>query len=101
MSQAIAARAGFHSLQRNERVKIGLLLGTRRCDASQPALEVGAHLRVEIRCELKTDTGLGMFSCRAFEGDTLIAQAQLSVFEPQDGAPFLQATTGARKSQDD
>lgn len=91
MAQTIAAWAGFQARQRAQPVKIGFLLGTRRFDAMRPALTPGAHLRIEARCEFKTDAGLGMFSCTAWEEDTLIAQAQLSVFEPEDGTAFVQS----------
>lgn len=101
MAQTIAAWAGYQAVQENRPVRIGFLLGTRKFEAHQPHLRVGSLIRVEARCELQGDNGLGMFDCRAWEGDTLIAQAQISVFEPEDGAAFVAASATARKQDNE
>ncbi len=88
MAQAIAAWAGCRALARNEPTKIGFLLGTRRYDCRCRSFAIGARLRIEARRELFGENGLGMFACRILEGDTELASANVSVFEPPDPAAF-------------
>lgn len=98
MAQTIAAWAGYQAVQKNEPVKIGFLLGTRRFESTQSSVPAGAELRVHARCELQAGNGLGMFSCAVHTQDMLVAQAQLSVYEPEDGVAFVQAS-GARRGE--
>lgn len=90
MAQAVAAWAGCRALARNEPVKIGFLLGTRRYHSHCQHFHFGAQLRIEARCEIFGDNGLGMFSCRILDGERELASAQISVFEPPDTALFLE-----------
>ncbi|MNR45943.1 hypothetical protein D3C85_1648500 [compost metagenome] len=48
-------------------------------------------MRVEVRCELIGSNGLGMFDCQVLEHDRPLARARISVYEPEDGAAYLQA----------
>jgi len=91
MAQAIAAWAGCRALARGEPARIGLLLGTRRYHGSVGHFAIGAQLRIEARRELFGDNGMGMFSCRILEGESELARAQVSVFEPPDPTAFLEA----------
>lgn len=90
MAQAIAAWAGCRALARNETVRLGFLLGTRRYECSRQHFAFGQRLRIEARRELFGDNGLGMFACRILDGETEIAKANVSVFEPQNPQAFLE-----------
>jgi predicted hotdog family 3-hydroxylacyl-ACP dehydratase len=90
MAQAIAAWAGCRALDRQEAVRIGFLLGTRRYDSYCQHFAFGAQLRIEATRELFGDNGLGMFSCRILEGEAELARAHVSVFEPPDPEAFLE-----------
>ena len=90
MAQAVAAWAGCRALARNEPVKIGFLLGTRRYHNHCQYFGFGTQLRIEARREIFGDNGLGMFSCRILDGELELASAQISVFEPPDTAIFLE-----------
>jgi predicted hotdog family 3-hydroxylacyl-ACP dehydratase len=92
MAQAISAWAGCRGLARGEPARIGFLLGTRRYEGCTRHFAVGARLRIEARRELFDDNGMGMFSCRILEGDSELARARVSVFEPPDPTAFLGAT---------
>lgn len=92
MAQTVAAWAGQRARRKGEAVKIGFLLGTRRYDVHRQAFRVGDCLRIEARCELLADNGLGMFACRILVDDELVATANLSVFEPPDEAAFLNSS---------
>jgi predicted hotdog family 3-hydroxylacyl-ACP dehydratase len=82
MAQAIAVWAGSRALAKGEPVKHGFLLGTRRYECTRPVLAFGIRLRIEVRCELFGDNGLGMFACRILDGEEEIAVANVTVFEP-------------------
>lgn len=90
MAQTVAAWAGWQAVCRNEPVKIGFLLGSRRYEALCPSFAAGSTLRVEVRCELLGSNGLGMFDCQVWDGDVLSARAKISVYEPENGAAYLQ-----------
>ena len=74
-------------------IRPGFLLGTRRYEALRPMLAFGLRLRIEARCELFGDNGLGLFACRILDGDTEIAAANVSVFEPPDPDAYLGNST--------
>ncbi len=93
MAQAISAWAGCRGLARGEPARIGFLLGTRRYQGSASHFAIGAQLRIEARRELFGDNGMGMFSCRILEGESELAHAQVSVFEPPDPTTFLEEKT--------
>jgi predicted hotdog family 3-hydroxylacyl-ACP dehydratase len=88
MAQAVAIWAGHRGLQHGRAARIGLLLGTRRYDVYRQAFRVGDRLRIEARCEFMGDNGLG----RILVDDDVVAQANLSVFEPPDEAAFLNSS---------
>lgn len=89
MAQCIACWAGGRALARDEPVKPGFLLGTRRYHAHRPYFALGLRLRIEARCELFGDNGLGLFACRILHGEEEIATANVSVFEPPDADAYL------------
>lgn len=91
MAQAVAAWAGLRSRRAGGGPKLGFLLGSRRYTARRARFAHGTRLTVNVHCELLGDNGLGMFSCRLCEGDEVVAEAQLSVFEPPDAAAYLQS----------
>jgi len=91
MAQTVAAWAGHRARARGEEPTIGFLLGTRRYLAHTPRFDAGAVLRVEARCELMGDNGLGMFACRILHGEAVLATANISVFEPPDAAAYLES----------
>lgn len=90
MAQAVAAWAGLRAEARGVPVKPGFLLGTRRYECHRARFAFGLLLRVEARCEMFGDNGMGVFACRLFDGDEVIAEANLSVFEPPESTDYLQ-----------
>lgn len=91
MAQAIAAWAGCRARQAGRSPSIGFLLGTRRYAAEHSVFPAGARLRVEARCELVGENGLGMFACRIMQGEDVVAVANVSVFEPTDALAYLES----------
>lgn len=92
MAQTVAAWAGWQAVQAGQAVKLGFLLGTRKFEAKTAFFPVGTRLQVQVCSELVGDNGLCMFDCRIQDssGDT-VAQARISVYEPEDGSAYLQA----------
>lgn len=92
MAQAIAAWAGLRAHARGQAAKPGFLLGTRvyRCDRVR--FKFGMRLRIEANCEFIGDNGLGAFACRILHEGTVVANANVSVFEPDDVGGFLGGT---------
>lgn len=89
MAQTISAWAGGRSQRSGGKTKIGLLLGSRRYEAMQPAFPAGSTLRVEVRRELAGESGLGVFDGRILVDGALIASAKVTVFEPADDMEWI------------
>lgn len=89
MAQTVGAMIGLMSRARNEPVRIGLLLGTRRFLAREPAFRPGQTLRVEATQVFIADNGLAAFDARILDQDRVLAEATLSAFQPEDVQAFL------------
>ncbi len=97
MAQTVAAWAGERAQRAGRPVRVGFLLGTRRYETHCDGFASGSTLRIAAHCDFVSDAGLGMFTCSIHCGEALLAQAQVSVFEPADATPYLSGqTNGAR-----
>ncbi|MCX7293730.1 hotdog family protein [Janthinobacterium sp.] len=90
MAQAIAAHAGYRARLAGAPVKIGFLLGARRYEAQLPLFAVGSVLQVHVQQALQGENGLGAFECRIEMAGAVLAQATITVFQPEDAKQFLQ-----------
>ena len=93
MAQAVSAWAGARALRGGGQPRIGFLLGTRRYEARCADFPGGRTLRVQARCEMMADNGLGMFDCRIHLDGREVAAGRLSVFEPADPAAVARPPT--------
>lgn len=91
MAQAIAAWAGCRARRAGREPNIGFLLGSRRYTSTRDVFPSGTRLRIDARCELLADNGLGMFACSLQAGDEQWAVANVSVFEPADAMAYLES----------
>ena len=91
MAQAIAAWAGCRARAAGNPPQLGFLLGSRRYSSRCSGFPSGTRLRVQARCELLGDNGLGMFACRILAGEDEWATANVSVFEPADAMAYLES----------
>ncbi|MET0265486.1 MAG: hotdog family protein [Duganella sp.] len=94
MAQAIAAHAGWRARRRQQEVKVGFLLGSRKYQASVPHFALGSRLHVHVQRVLQGENGLGAFDCRiclaaAQQGDADLAVATVTVFQPDNVDQFL------------
>ena len=90
MAQAIAAHAGYLARLAGAPVKIGFLLGARRYEAQVPLFVDGSVLQVHVQQALQGENGLGAFECRIEMAGAVLAQATITVFQPEDAKQFLQ-----------
>jgi len=100
MAQAIAAFEGYWSLQRNEEVKVGLLLGSRHYESHCSEFAADSILQIDVHRVLQHENGLGAFDCRIIDASNrrLLAHATVTVFKPDNVQDFLtgSATTDNR-----
>jgi len=88
MAQAIAAYSGSQERLKNEKPKLGFLLGARNYSASVGYFPLGTRLIVEVQLEMKADNGLNVFY-GTLRSDTIEASARLNVFQPDNAEVFL------------
>ncbi len=103
MAQTVAAFAGYHAKTKNQAVKLGFLLGTRRYDSKMSFFEVGTKLQVSALKVLGEDDGLGSFDCtinvlseggKALSEDDelqkeLVVSARITVYQPENIDEYL------------
>jgi predicted hotdog family 3-hydroxylacyl-ACP dehydratase len=89
MAQTIAAWAGARARREGRPVPLGFLLGTRRMELHRTRLAAGTRLRIGVRCEMIAANGLGMFECEVSADGQRVAQAFVSVYEPDDALGYL------------
>ncbi|MCB1582381.1 MAG: hypothetical protein R3E90_10945 [Marinicella sp.] len=83
MAQSIAALAGLRAKNKNEAVRIGLLLGTRKFDSSEVIIPVGSRLLIHVKEMFLEENGLGVFKCKATAPGISI-DCNLNVYHPDD-----------------
>lgn len=99
MAQAIAAHAGYLARQAGEPVKIGFLLGARRYEAQAALFGEGSVLQVHVHQALQSDNGLGAFECRIEAAGMVLAQATVTVFQPENATQFLQESSNGAQHE--
>lgn len=92
MAQAVAAWAGGRARTAGREPSLGFLLGTRRYTPQVTHFLPGSELIVEARLELMGDNGVGAFACRIESDGVCVAQAMVTVFEPDDAQAYLESS---------
>ena len=87
MAQGVAAWAGIQARQKNEPVRLGYLLGTRKLYIYQPEIAIGTQLCIEVKMSIQDVTGFGVFDCQLIDKAThkVVLAGALNVFSPKDG----------------
>lgn len=80
MAQAIGVYAGIMAKRRQEPIKLGFLLGTRRYTGNVAEFAVGSTLNVSVD-KILQDNELGVFDCRIW-GAGVDVNARLTVYQP-------------------
>ncbi|MCF6455950.1 hotdog family protein [Pseudoalteromonas sp. MMG024] len=89
MAQSIAAYAGALALDDNAAVKIGFLIGSRKYKTFTPEFTLRQTLAVSVKKLFQEETGLSVFECQILHADTVLAEAKINVFQPDDPVQFL------------
>lgn len=89
MAQAVSAYATVCGDCQGEAPRIGLLLGVRsyRCEVERFA--PGTRLIARVVESTRAGQGMGVFDCWVYDGDIVVAQGMLTVFEPDDVREYL------------
>ncbi len=99
MAQSIGVLAGWRALAKQLPVKVGFLVGTRHYQSHVPQFHVGDTLRVTANEEISLDNGLFVMNCTLHGSTgTLLAEASLLVFQPDDLDAYLQEASGSREN---
>ena len=83
MAQACGAYVGALARAAGRAPRIGYLLGTRNFVARIGRFASGDRLEVAASCVYRDDK-LGAFECRIRRGEEIVAEAQLSVYQPAE-----------------
>lgn len=81
MAQTIALWKGVNS--QNEDPRMGFLLGTRKLNLYQPTFLNGMTLTISVDMQCYVDQ-LASFKCKILHGDTIISDALVNVFQPDE-----------------
>ncbi len=82
MAQAIAAFAGANALDEGGSVEIGYLLGSRKYQPNTAWFERGARLEISVERLYEEASGLRVFQCQIHQQDSLLVDAKINVFLP-------------------
>ncbi|MDR2207510.1 MAG: hypothetical protein LBE22_00825 [Azoarcus sp.] len=90
MAQTIGVLVGWRARKEQQPVKIGFLVGTRHYRSHVPQFRVGDVLRVTADAEQMGNDGPAMMHCVLHDAvGTLLAEASLLTFQPEDLDSFL------------
>ena len=85
MAQACAAFVGLEARRGGGAPRPGFLLGTRDFRATTSWFTDGQVLEVRARVEFR-DEEIGVFDTAIVDGDVVLCEARLTVFQPREGA---------------
>ncbi|MGV6989155.1 ApeP family dehydratase [Testudinibacter sp. P80/BLE/0925] len=94
MAQGVAAWSGCHALDKNEAVRLGFLLGSRKYELFCNSLPINCKVQIKVELSLQDSNGFGVFNATMhwIDGekptdlplDGLLAKATLSVYSPNN-----------------
>ncbi|WP_233802800.1 hotdog family protein [Paraburkholderia sp. HP33-1] len=95
MAQAIAAHIALVAMRGGGHARPGVLLGSRSCQALQPAFRSGARLHVQVSELLRSDAGHAAYECTIDDGAMRCAEAVIKVFQPPDFQSFIEGSVSS------
>lgn len=93
MAQSIAAFAGLESLSRQEDIKIGFLLGSRKFKNYIKCFPNGALLEIRVVPLYREASGLGQFQCQLYCNKVLANEANINTFSPPNPQEFIRGSS--------
>ncbi|WP_413485220.1 hotdog family protein [Shewanella baltica] len=103
MAQSIAALAGVEAKLRNDKIRVGFLLGSRKLALHAKQYELGRTYRTQVNRLYQEESGLAVFDCQIYllpeagsdQERILVATANVNVFQPQDTQAYLDGNQDA------
>jgi predicted hotdog family 3-hydroxylacyl-ACP dehydratase len=89
MAQSIAALAGVEALLCDDTIRVGFLLGTRKLQIHIDTFTLGESYRTQVTRLYQEESGLAVFDCQIYHHQTLVAAANVNVFQPQDTQAYI------------
>ncbi len=88
MAQTVAVFSGERARKRNEKPRLGFLLGTRKFSTNVAEFSCGMSLTVRAEQAIQSSDGMAAFYC-VLEGENVWQTATLTVYEPVDPSKIL------------
>lgn len=95
MAQSIAALAGVEAKLKQDKIRVGFLLGSRKLNLHIPSFVLGKTYHTEVKRLYQEASGLAVFDCHIFieatatEPKIIVASANVNVFQPQDTQAYI------------
>ncbi len=97
MAQSIAALAGVEAKLRNDKIRVGFLLGSRKLVLHIKQYALNRSYRTRVKRLYQEESGLAVFDCQIYQlpeansqqAPLLVAEANVNVFQPQDTQAYI------------
>ena len=89
MAQSIAAFANANEKDKGGEIAIGFLVSSRKFKIHVSEFALGAKLKIFIEQLYLDSSGLSAFDCRIEQGNQVVAEAKINIFQPKDAEAFL------------
>ncbi len=89
MAQTIAAYANANRIDQNHETTIGFLVSSRKFKVFTPQFDINSELFIAVEQLYVENGGLAAFDCKVEQNNTVIAQAKINIFQPNDPQLYL------------
>jgi predicted hotdog family 3-hydroxylacyl-ACP dehydratase len=93
MAQSIAALAGVEALLKQDIIRVGFLLGTRKLKMHISHFKAGETYQTQVTRLYQEESGLAVFDCKIMHNKQIVAEANVNVFQPQDSSAYIAEAT--------
>jgi predicted hotdog family 3-hydroxylacyl-ACP dehydratase len=90
MAQTIAAYANVLKLDDGGKVSLGFLVSARNYITQVREFTLGTELLIQVELLFKEANGLSVFDCLIKQGEQIVVEAKINVFEPEEPELYLQ-----------
>ncbi|MGS0677370.1 ApeP family dehydratase [Shewanella sp. 0m-4] len=93
MAQSIAALAGVEAHLRDDIIRVGFLLGSRKLKMHISQFDAGQSYQTRVTRLYQEESGLAVFDCQILHKQVVVAEANVNVFQPQDTQAYIAEST--------
>ncbi|GIU43973.1 thioester dehydrase [Shewanella sairae] len=93
MAQSIAALAGVEARLRDDIIRVGFLLGSRKLKMHINQFDLGQSYQTKVTRLYQEESGLAVFDCQILHNQKVVAEANVNVFQPQDTQAYIADAT--------